>query len=202
MDALYAFSELFTVALSSENQFLNMIQLEVKIRARSFFGQEEACIDTLSYCKGLLEEHADRLREVSALLETEECNGWPKATDPNDLATREAVSRALLKDCKYLLHRCSVLADRAVDVADFIRNYAMLHASERSISQAKEVGRLTLLAYFFLPLSFVTSLFGMNFVEFRNWRVALITALCVFVGVMIVSLVICFWDYMPWRRKK
>lgn len=201
-DALYAFSELFSISLCSENQFLNMLQSEISMVSRSFHGQEEACVDTLSYCKGLIDEHADRLRETLSLLENEENNGWPRATEAADIESREVLMKMIRKDCRYLLHRCSTLADRAVECATLVRNSTMLQASEKSISQAKEVGRLTLLAYFFLPLSFVTSLFGMNFVEFESWHDALVSGLCILFGVMSVALVVCFWEYMPWRKRE
>ncbi|KAF2810714.1 uncharacterized protein BDZ99DRAFT_414865 [Mytilinidion resinicola] len=191
MDALYAFSDLFNVALCSENQFLNMIQAEINVAIRSFHGQEENCIDILSYCKGLIDEHYDRLREMVALLENEENNGWPRVTEGPEFWTRDDIAKALRKDVQHLLYRCSTLAERAIDGTNFIRNYAMLLTSERSISQAKEVGRLTLLAYFFLPMSLVTSLFGMNFVEIEDWRKAVISAVAVFAGVMTISLIIC-----------
>ncbi|KAF2181562.1 hypothetical protein K469DRAFT_260224 [Zopfia rhizophila CBS 207.26] len=184
IDALYTFSELFTLALSSENQFLTMIQAEIMAAVKTFQGQEEACIDTLSYCKALLDDHADRLQETIHFLENEEENGWPRASEQADVEIRDRVVKGLLKDYG----------------TNFVRNYAMLQASEKSIYQAKEVSRISLLAYFFLPMSFVTSFFGMNFLQIKDWKKAIISATFVFVGVMGVSTVICFWDFMPWRR--
>ncbi|KAK3304184.1 uncharacterized protein B0T15DRAFT_535726 [Chaetomium strumarium] len=45
--------------------------------------------------------------------------------------------------------------------------------SQRAIAQAKEVSKLTNLAFFFIPLSFVATVFGTNVVEFQEhftWR--------------------------------
>lgn len=58
-----------------------------------------------------------------------------------------------------------------------------IQASQRSIEEAVSVKRLTQLAFIFIPLSFVTSLYGMNVKEIsgdgvRLW-VFFVTALCV-----------------------
>lgn len=58
-----------------------------------------------------------------------------------------------------------------------------IQASQRSIKEAVSVKRLTLLAFIFIPLSFVTSLYGMNVKEIsgdgvRLW-VFFVTAICV-----------------------
>lgn len=200
-DALYTFSELFNVSLCAENQFVNVVQAEINVATSSFHGQEEACIDTLSYCKNLLDEHADRMKECMALLDPERHTDWPAVTAERRIPVQSKI-RDIRKDYEHLLQRCTTLADRAIHGSNFIQNYAMLLGSERAISQATEVGRLTLLAYLFLPLSFVTSFYGMNFLDFADWHDAVTSAVCVFVGVMLLSLVICFWDYMPWRRKE
>ena len=45
-------------------------------------------------------------------------------------------------------------------------NRFSLMASTQSVHQSESIGRLTILAFVFIPLSFVTSFFGMNIVEF------------------------------------
>lgn len=83
---------------------------------------------------------------------------------------------------------------------DFILNDVNLRDARKQMGQAREVERLTLLAYFFLSLSFVSSVFGMNFVEFKDWKATLGMVLGAFFLVMGISLVMLLWDYMPWRR--
>ena len=73
-------------------------------------------------------------------------------------------------------------------------NRAVVAESRKLIDQAESLKRLTLLATFFIPLSFTTSLFGMNFEELGQghlhvWLFAVVSApvlcsllLCVCVG--------------------
>lgn len=67
------------------------------------------------------------------------------------------------------------LLDEARTVDALVRDTLQLHIgnvslqeSRKSISQANSVGRVTSLAFIFLPLSLVTSFFGMNIQELNN----------------------------------
>ncbi|KAB5584717.1 hypothetical protein GE09DRAFT_1067956 [Coniochaeta sp. 2T2.1] len=44
-----------------------------------------------------------------------------------------------------------------------LMNAAAIDESQKAIAQAEGVAKLTTLAFFFVPLSFTTSIFGMNF---------------------------------------
>lgn len=68
--------------------------------------------------------------------------------------------------------------------------------SKHSIKEAKSVRQLTQLAFFFIPLTFVTSCFGMNLDLLGSgsgklW-VFFTTAVCVTLGVVVL------WRYYPW----
>lgn len=47
-------------------------------------------------------------------------------------------------------------------------NAAAIDESQKAISQAEGVAKLTTLAFFFVPLSFTTSVFGLNFRELSD----------------------------------
>ncbi|KAH8768082.1 hypothetical protein F5883DRAFT_669392 [Diaporthe sp. PMI_573] len=87
---------------------------------------------------------------------------------------------------------------RVRDGASFITTSVSARASRKSIDQAAEVNRIAILAYFFVPMSFVTSIFGMNVVEFGDlgWGIGAIFIVLAFV--MIPSLLLGFWKTMPW----
>ena len=67
-----------------------------------------------------------------------------------------------------------------------------IEISHRSITQASSVARITVLAFFFLPLSLVTSFFGMNVEEFSgngsSFRVFFIAAGC------LTAATLLFWS--------
>jgi Mg2+ and Co2+ transporter CorA len=76
-----------------------------------------------------------------------------------------------------------------------IMNNANIAESKRAIEQAKRVGKLTMLAFFYVPLSFTASFFGMNFEQFATgpylgvWVWFVVT-----VPVMLLSIAFYHWD--------
>lgn len=194
VDAFYAFSELISMASNSENQFLNLLATQIDTCMKRFHGSEDRAIDNLQYFKTLIQEHVERTEQLIYLLEHENKTKWPQATDHKAIETREATRLRLLSNHKYLFRRGETLVKKIQDGTSTIQTDVMARASQKSIEQARKIGRVTLLAYFFLPLSFVTSIFGMNMVSFDNTKwgiVALISVLC---GVLIPPLILCFWE--------
>jgi hypothetical protein len=202
IDALYALSDIFAFAASAENQFINLMQKQVDGAIREFRGQEEWSMAALRYSKDLLDDHIQHLESTIARLETEDRTNLPRAQDSPGLETRKATLDQLLEDFRYLLVRSKAVATRAKEGTDTIMNDVLLKESRNAFTQAKEVGRLSFLAYFFLPMSFVTSLFGMNVVQISDWRLAVAAILTVFVLVMAVSVVLGLWESMPWKARK
>lgn len=72
----------------------------------------------------------------------------------------------LLKDLNYLLHRTKILSKYCGEGINLVMNQSMLTESQHAMNQAAGVAKLTRLAFFYIPLSFTTSLFGMKFVQF------------------------------------
>lgn len=202
IDALYAFSELFAFAAFSENQFINFVEKQVTDTVRAFRGQEQWSIATLKYSKDLLEDHVQHIQSTLNCLENEDKSNMPRAKEVADCEARNMVLEFLLDDFKYLLLRTQNIATRAKEGTETIMNDILLKDSRQSINQAREVGRLSLLAYFFLPMSFVTSVFGMNSVEISDWRWSVGAILIVFFSVMVLSLMLGFWGAMPWNSRK
>ena len=54
------------------------------------------------------------------------------------------------------------------DILELYNTERALHAANLSIEEAHGVGRITQLAYVFLPLTFVTGIFGMNITPFKE----------------------------------
>ncbi|KAL8682883.1 MAG: hypothetical protein Q9186_001129 [Xanthomendoza sp. 1 TL-2023] len=79
-------------------------------------------------------------------------------------ATTTGVS--LLNDYEDLLARCSELSARCTSAMDVTMNKALILESQKAIEQSERLKKLSLLATFFIPLSFTSSLFGMNFKVF------------------------------------
>ncbi|KAI0183171.1 hypothetical protein EV127DRAFT_377399 [Xylaria flabelliformis] len=197
-DAFYAFSELVSLAASSNCQFLNLLKQHMDISLRSFHGQEDWSISNLHYIITLLEDIADRAHRVLQLIEKEEYSNWPRASCPEMRNVRETSKQLLTDDYRDILRRSTDLAERGRGGIDFITTNISTRASKRSFDQAKEVNRLTLLAFFFLPLSFVTSIFGMNVATFEDLKWGIGSIFIALAIVLVPSLTLLFWEKMPW----
>lgn len=174
-DPFYALSEVMTFVASSESQFLNMIEQKIvaeterSLNAGELADKEDSHISTLSnltYNKKVIDEHIRRFKENITSLARRGNPRWPKATEGKQITKATESATTLLKDYEYLLEKAETLSkscDRGMDMA---RNNVMVAESYRSFQQARHVSKLTFLAFLYLPASFSTSFFGMNFKQF------------------------------------
>ncbi|KAL8899110.1 MAG: hypothetical protein Q9207_006361 [Kuettlingeria erythrocarpa] len=181
VDPFYALSEVFTLVASSESQYLNMVEQKIKSESAKVMGaskreevedtdEQSSILSNLVYYKTILDEHIQRLKTNILSIETQRDHKWPEPdftrnTSTGMLQQKKASksARTLFKDFEYLLERAKTLSescDRGIDIAG---NNAMITESRRAIQHAKRTVKLTILAFCFIPASFTTSLFGMNF---------------------------------------
>ncbi|KAK1246212.1 hypothetical protein MKX08_000014 [Trichoderma sp. CBMAI-0020] len=150
---------------------VNMLKSRVEdaLRASYLDRHEGLSLRDLRFIKNVLDEHSAYLEEIHA---SESMNMESSATNnkkaignkkPSDAI--DATQKELLEDYRCLLRRSQRLAARCKDGTDIIINGAALRESQRGIEQAEEVKLLTKLVFLFAPLSFVTSIFKMNFVN-------------------------------------
>ncbi|OAT13581.1 hypothetical protein BDBG_08754 [Blastomyces gilchristii SLH14081] len=168
-DALYAVSEVFQFAASSELQFLNLLHGRIK-HELSFTGEQQkmgrrndaVSLLNLRFIKTQLISHAQRLAETVRTLETCDLLGWQRDQESPKAQQR---ARLLLSDFGYLLQRAEGLARECDSGIDTLVNSSILEESRRSTENAIRVQKLTVLATIFIPLSFVCTVWGMNFQE-------------------------------------
>lgn len=163
--------EVFRLVAGSECQFLNRLRYLVQ-------GQEldptdgenmDLAINTLRYIKALTEDHKQSLKQNIAFLKTH-CLADLDADSPPVAGSSTETQRthspdeltSILIDFKELLTRAESLSAFCTETVGLILNGAMLRESQKAIQKADDQRRLTVLAYLFLPLSLVCSVFGMN----------------------------------------
>ncbi|KAF2114039.1 hypothetical protein BDV96DRAFT_647527 [Lophiotrema nucula] len=194
LDALYGLSELFALSAASENQFVNTMQQLISETAQLSFDQEQRAQESLRYFKTVLDARILRIREMLAFLQLRGGPNWPQATDPADQAVVEAQMMDLCGNLEHLLERASGLTASCLEGITTIVNISALNESKTARQQAQNLNRLSILAFFFLPLSFTTSAFGMNVRELGVEDGAhLRTMIGVTIIFLVVSIGLCFW---------
>jgi hypothetical protein len=90
----------------------------------------------------------------------------PEAETPRNTGSSSPVTaftaKALWGDFEQLHDRCVELSRMCTQGINLAMNNAAIEESRKAIEQSERLKKLTLLATFFIPLTFSTSLFGMN----------------------------------------
>lgn len=196
-DPFYALSELWRFAAYSECQFLNMMDSKLKWGTESsVLSRDDLTLANLIYCKGILEEHVQRLHNNIICIGNKGGPEWlsrsPEAGEGQ--AQDDAYISRLLQDYEYLLQRAAKLASRCDQGMGVIMNNAVIAESKKAIEQTQEVAKLTRLAFFFIPLSFTASFLGMNLEQFGNGSVQLWIWFALSVPVFGLSVLLLYMD--------
>lgn len=195
-DALYALSELFHFAASAEVQLLNLLQRHID-HELSFVGlryvsqSNSVSLLNLKYVKTLLTSRAQGLTEIIGILRNRSLVDWPRADDD---VTAEKAGALLLADYEHLLQRAETLARECEQGMATLADSSVLEESKRSVGMAKTVQRLTVIGTVFIPLSFVCSVWGMNFKQLGSGSQSIWLLFASAAPVVLLSYVIYSWD--------
>ena len=102
----------------------------------------------------------------------------------------------LLHDYEHMLKEAKRNSDQFEAYEMRCMNRLGLMASTKSVQQSQSIGRLSTLAFVFIPLSFITSFFGMNLVEFGTGNIRIwvfIVSAAVLVLTMLITWAISSW---------
>ncbi|KAF2010915.1 hypothetical protein BU24DRAFT_427104 [Aaosphaeria arxii CBS 175.79] len=186
-DSLYALHELFQFWGTSEVQFLNVVASgldALDIEPGKYVSTMLEVQHTLDFYKDILNRHANSTMDVLQLIETRDILDWPRSSANKP----ELMAEQLHRDIRYILDRTHALQEQCKMSMTALTNQASLQEARNAILQGQRVYRLTLLAFIFIPLSFCTSIFGMNFVTFDQSRKGIYTFFSVTAPVLLLSL--------------
>jgi CorA-like Mg2+ transporter protein len=204
LSPFYALHTLYAFAAASESQFLNMVHINLDEEYTHFSDAPylEQSLANLKYQKEILNDHIQQLQANVQEIERRGCATWPLPDDSGKLAIAEKATAVLLEDYVNLLKRAERLSRECAEGMEDVRNSAILAESRKAFDQARGVRRLTLLGYFFLPFSFTTSFFGMNFKELKAGVPEDMLELWVWFAVSLplfgMALLVCYWGEL-WR---
>jgi CorA-like Mg2+ transporter protein len=207
-DAMYALSDLVAFAASSEKQFLNMIGAQIDRDLRLYQDMMEMSLMSISHCKVLLDEHLNSTLETLACLRSRGGANWPHTSSDRIRALRKNAQTIdntisdLIVDYEALVDETKFLVRRCIQGSEIITSRALLQESKRAAEQNDRIGRLTKLAFFFVPTSFVGSFFGMNFKQFGQGELHLWIGVVVMVIFVIGAAAVCYSDEATRRWKQ
>jgi Mg2+ and Co2+ transporter CorA len=117
---------------------------------------------------------------------------WASALTQDQHAVAQESKDAVKADFEFLLSRYRQLSLHYQDAITILVSATSLAESQKQITLATQVTKLTILATIFLPLSYCTSIFGMNFVELDQLSIWIWVAVTVSVGLS--TLIVYQWN--------
>ncbi|EEU44958.1 uncharacterized protein NECHADRAFT_85226 [Fusarium vanettenii 77-13-4] len=165
-DAFYNLNEIFNFAASSQVQFLNLIDAKLDSYISRPADQEYESLPDLKYTKEMLYRHLQKTKQVLESIRNTRLSTWPK--DGSDSSKADIAAKSVEQDYEHILERTISLHIRTTEAITVLMSSMSISESQRAIGQAQRVGKLTFLAFIFVPLSFTTSFFGMNVTQIED----------------------------------
>ncbi|KAI1204159.1 uncharacterized protein F4807DRAFT_359890 [Annulohypoxylon truncatum] len=189
----YAIYEIFLQCASAECQILDMVTTMIEEHEigqsspKKDAADYEASHTQLLHFQGFLEHRVESLRDILDIIRTHGKKPWAY---PNERVA-ETVGKAtdkLIEDFEYLLRRVHNLLRRIERTISISMSLINMEQAKRSIDQNMTLFRFTVVASIYIPLSFTTSFFGMNFLEFGQGPLSIWVFFVASVPIFILSI--------------
>lgn len=161
-DAFYALNELFEFSAASVNQLLENFEVNISTTPQD---SGRRSISELLVTKSLVDDYQRYVKDISDTICARGGPKWPRATQPEHCEKADRAAEQLETRYQRLLGRCDRLSEHFASNIAILMNSEQQRQTERAIEQTDRLSKLSFLAYFFIPLSFATSFYGMNFKE-------------------------------------
>jgi len=188
-DPFYALYEVFGICSASQKQFLNLVEHKLTQYTKHNDGDFDA-LPNLRYIKQILSRQMKQIQEVRHTIGNTKQSKWPRVTSDVTMRAEQAVDQ----DYLHLFDYAKTLDGRCQEAIEILMNSVAILDSKKAMLQSERVAKLTFLAFIFVPLSFTTSFFGMNFRELEKqsiWEWFTLTA-----PIMGFTLIVFFVDIL------
>jgi hypothetical protein len=202
-DPFYALDDLFRFSAFQYQQFLNMMEEKMGPETgHSSLDQEQPTLSNLLYFQEILDLHVVLLEENVEVIKRRGGTKWPRVSEQcqHQHSKAESAAGSLSDDFEYLLKRAISLSERCTRGTSIMMNNVMLAESKRAIRQAKWAAKLTLVAFFYIPLSFTTSFYGMNVQELDSGYLPIWTWFVFTIPIFALSIIFLFADAQTFSR--
>lgn len=215
---------MFAHVAFSEVQFLNLMESRIQIQISTIIeGVPADALGTFQYFSTILNRHAEQLKNTTRALRklTEQSspglNGvkaessiptgpiigtrWQgsETETARNLGSSSSdgvfTTKGLLEDYEELHVRCIDLSKMCTRGVTLAMNKATIEESHKAIEQSERVKKLTILATLFIPLNFVSSLFGMNIDILGQGTVKFWWFFILCAPITLFAYIIYLWDF-------
>lgn len=184
-DAFYALHEIFEFSAASVDQLLELFEGHIRTTSS---GSDSTRLSELLIVKSLVDDYRSYIKDTLEIVCGRGSPKWPRVEDPK---RREKADRAADKlEFRYerLLRRCDRLSEHCASSITILMNFETQRQTGKAIEQADRLSKLSLLAYFYIPLTFATSFYGMNFKELGT-QLSIWTYFVMAIPLLVLSLI-------------
>ncbi|KAF2805401.1 uncharacterized protein BDZ99DRAFT_466416 [Mytilinidion resinicola] len=167
-DAFYALNEIFSLAASSEMQFLNFVDVKLDRYTHPDIDITQSSQNVI-YTKRILSRHMQNLKQTLQSIRNTTHPKWPKARGDEAKVAKAAAER-LQNDFEYLINRAQMLDRRCAEIMTILQNSISLSESWKAMEHTQQLMRLSRLAFVFIPVSFSIFLMALNLKDFTHDR--------------------------------
>jgi len=161
----FLLSRLLFTAAQSWSQFLNHLGRDINYCLKYLDAEPSQlflALGQLRYNASLLARVEGFLEDNKRLIEQQGSHLWPRSTDSSMVKKIQEIQNTLDRDHEFLLKTCVQLSARCERYQDILVSAAQTIDAQKGVEQASRSHKLTRLAFIFIPLAFVASLFGMS----------------------------------------
>lgn len=194
-DAFYAMTELFEFSAASIDQLLEM--LEGKLRAASHTS-DTTNLSVLLIAKDLIDDYRHYVKDTLEIVCARGGPRWPRVTGHKQIEKVHRAANRLESRYQQLLRRCERLSEHCASTVTILMTEASQRQTQTTIEQTNRISRLSILAYIFIPLTFASGFYGMNFKEFGD-ELSIWTFFAMAVPLLTVALSAYFIDVQSAR---
>jgi CorA-like Mg2+ transporter protein len=168
---MYVLYEIFSMSAYSESRFL--VQVDSTLRKTLGHVNEDRFdgFTDLTFIRRLLYRHIQQTQTAIIALKNFQSLDSPDHRGSKENKASKAEVKAgtttmwILQDFNHNLEYAKALDEQCKEGIAVLMSSASIAESRKAMAQQERIGKLTLLAFLFVPLSFTTSFFGMNFKE-------------------------------------
>lgn len=198
-DPFYLLNELFQHDAFNESQMLDLIADKVK---KHTIGTDLNMIEAADYkilhsrllhFQRFLEHRIENLQDKLELIRRRGGRSWYRPEHGHLDELTKSATLSLVEDFEYLLKRAHNLLMRIERSISLTINLANIGEARRNTELNTTFFRFTVVASFYIPLSFTASFFGMNFGELGTGHLSIWVFFAVSIPILILSVIGLFF---------
>ncbi|KAG5802110.1 hypothetical protein H9Q74_013382 [Fusarium xylarioides] len=163
-DVFYTLSELFEFSAASVDQLLKHFEDSIAELLR-LDNTDTTKISELLILKSYIDDYRSYVGNVLKVVKTRGNPKWPRETEPKKREHADLVAERLELRYEHLLGKCDRLSDHCASGISILMSLDAHEQAAKAMTQAGRLGKLSVLAYVYIPITFAASFYGMNFAE-------------------------------------